>query len=111
MLPVSFLGLNVISLCDARTSPVPLCDLEDGIGKAMSLGLAKKGLNVLLISRTESKLMDTSAELKSKHPNVAVEHLAIDFSKFDAGAQVRMDLGGYISIARDVCGPSHRCPC
>lgn len=60
----------------------------DGIGKAMAFGLAKKGLNVLLISRTESKLVDTEAELKGKCPGVTVEHLAIDYSSFDATAQV-----------------------
>lgn len=54
----------------------------------MSFGLAKKGLNVLLISRTESKLVDTEAELKGKCPGVTVEHLAIDYSNFDATAQV-----------------------
>lgn len=60
----------------------------DGIGLAMAHGLAKKGLNVLLISRTESKLVETEAELRARCPDVTVEHLAIDYSNFDAGAQV-----------------------
>lgn len=61
----------------------------DGIGKAMAFGLAEKGMNVLLISRTETKLVDTEAELAAKCPDVTVEHLAIDYSNFDAEAQVR----------------------
>lgn len=55
----------------------------------MAFGIAKKGLNVLLISRTESKLVDTEAELKEKCPKVEVQHLAIDYSNFDDAAQVR----------------------
>lgn len=60
----------------------------DGIGKAMAFEMAKKGMSVLLISRTESKLVDAEAELKTACPSVAVEHLAIDYSNFDAALQV-----------------------
>ncbi|KAG5176198.1 putative 3-ketoacyl-CoA reductase [Tribonema minus] len=59
----------------------------DGIGKAMSFELAKKGLNVLLISRTESKLVDVEKELAAKCPKVKVANLAIDYSNFDKAAQ------------------------
>lgn len=31
----------------------------DGIGQAIAFELARKGLNVLLLSRTEAKLVDT----------------------------------------------------
>lgn len=60
----------------------------DGIGKAMAYQAAKKGLNVLLISRTESKLVNAEAELKAACPTIAVEHLAIDYATFNAAAQV-----------------------
>lgn len=60
----------------------------DGIGKAMAFEAAKKGLNVLLISRTESKLVAVEAELRAACPSVTVEHLAIDYSNFDTAAQV-----------------------
>lgn len=59
----------------------------DGIGKAMATELASKGLNVLLISRTESKLAATKEELQSQFKSVEVECLAIDFSKFDSAAR------------------------
>ncbi len=61
---------------------------SDGIGKAMAFQLAKKGMNVLLISRTESKLVDAQAELQAACPSVTVEHLAIDYSNFDDALQM-----------------------
>lgn len=62
----------------------------DGIGKAMAFELAKKGCNVLLISRTKSKLDDCKAELEAKYPKVTCEVLAIDYSKYDASAEARI---------------------
>lgn len=64
------------------------CIVTDGIGKAMSFEMAKKGMNVLLISRTETKLVDVECELKAACPSISVEHLAIDYSNFDATLQV-----------------------
>lgn len=55
----------------------------DGIGKAVATELASKGMSILLISRTESKLVDTKKEIKETYPNVDVEHIAIDFGNFD----------------------------
>ena len=62
----------------------------DGIGKAMALELAKKGCNILLISRTQSKLEDCKNELQVKNPKVSCEILAIDYSKYDADAEARI---------------------
>ena len=60
----------------------------DGIGKALCFEFAKKGLDVFLISRTESKLADVEAELKAKHPKREFRHLAVDYGGgFDAGKQ------------------------
>ncbi|CAN0334846.1 unnamed protein product, partial [Laminaria digitata] len=53
----------------------------------MAFEMAKKGMNLLLISRTESKLVAAEEELKAKCPNISVEHLAIDYSDFDAARQ------------------------
>lgn len=55
----------------------------DGIGLAMADELAKKGLNILLISRSEGKLTESKNEISKKYPNVEVRTLAIDYSKFD----------------------------
>jgi 17beta-estradiol 17-dehydrogenase / very-long-chain 3-oxoacyl-CoA reductase len=62
----------------------------DGIGKAMAFELAKKGCNIILISRTQSKLDDCKQELLKKYPNVECEVLAIDYSKYDADAEARI---------------------
>lgn len=69
--------------------------MPDGIGKAMAFELAKKGMNVLLISRTETKLVDAEVELKAAYPSVAVEHLAIDYSNFDASLKVNYTHAGF----------------
>jgi len=62
----------------------------DGIGKAFCFELARKGLNILMISRTQSKLDDCAAEVKAKYPSVDVEVLAVDFSSFDEPARARV---------------------
>lgn len=50
----------------------------DGIGKAMALELGKKGFNILLISRTKSKLEVVQSELKSLLPKVDIQIFALD---------------------------------
>lgn len=62
----------------------------DGIGKAMAFELARKGLNVFLISRSISKLNETCAEIKAKYPSVEVKVLAIDYSDFNAEARSKV---------------------
>jgi 17beta-estradiol 17-dehydrogenase / very-long-chain 3-oxoacyl-CoA reductase len=58
---------------------------SDGIGKAFAVELAKRGFNVLMISRTESKLKAVQSEIKEKHKaKTQVEYLTFDFS--DASA-------------------------
>ena len=44
---------------------------------------------MFLISRTQSKLDQTSEELKKKYPKIRVGTHAVDFSKFDEAAEVR----------------------
>lgn len=46
----------------------------DGIGKAYAFELAKQGLNVLLVARSEEKLKETAQELRAKYP-VTVDQL------------------------------------
>ena len=69
----------------------------DGIGKAMALELAQKGLKVLLISRTEKpkkpeadgrSLVETKAYIEEKTKGKAVvDYLAVDFGSFNKAAQ------------------------
>ncbi|CAF2707077.1 unnamed protein product [Rotaria sp. Silwood2] len=53
----------------------------DGIGRAYAIELAKRGLNVILISRTKEKLEQVAKEIQSKSPTVQVKTIAIDFTK------------------------------
>jgi len=52
----------------------------DGIGKAYAQELARKGLNVFLVSRTESKLKELAEEISSKY-KVEARIFALDFSR------------------------------
>jgi len=55
----------------------------DGIGKAIAIDYAKKGLNIVLISRTQSKLDAVAKEVKDASGNKCeVITLAIDFLNF-----------------------------
>lgn len=63
----------------------------DGIGKAMAFEFARKGLNVILISRSEEKLKEVREELLSKYHTVDVKILAVDYNKFDESARKRVE--------------------
>ena len=54
----------------------------DGIGKAYSQQLAKRGMNVVLVSRTLSKLEDVAAELREKY-SIETKVITVDFSSAD----------------------------
>jgi 17beta-estradiol 17-dehydrogenase / very-long-chain 3-oxoacyl-CoA reductase len=55
----------------------------DGIGKAYAFAFAKIGMNVVLISRTESKLKQVGDEISALYKNVNVKGVVCDYSKFD----------------------------
>ena len=52
----------------------------DGIGKAFCEELAKKKIKVFLISRTEAKLKELAAELKSKY-KAETNYAVVDFAE------------------------------
>lgn len=54
---------------------------SDGLGKEFAAQLAAKGFNLILASRTKSKLEDVAKTIKSKNSSTQIETLAIDFSK------------------------------
>ncbi|KAK4265023.1 hypothetical protein QN277_026128 [Acacia crassicarpa] len=65
----------------------------DGIGKAISLELASKGLNVLLVGRNPKKLEATSKEIRDAHgEHVEVKLVMIDFEKVH-GEQIVKKIG------------------
>ncbi|DBA00153.1 TPA: hypothetical protein N0F65_000476 [Lagenidium giganteum] len=55
----------------------------DGIGKALAMELARKGMNVLLLSRTQSRLEQVRDEILAKYPKVQVEVLSVDFTQIE----------------------------
>jgi len=60
----------------------------DGIGKGYAMALAKKGMNVLLVSRTEAKLKAVKEEIDAKGYNgVEVDYVVCDYSNFDTKAK------------------------
>lgn len=87
----------------------------DGIGRAIALELAKQKMNILLVSRTEAKLIATSKEISDKYPGVEVDYLAIDFSHFDdkqknvVAARVK-ELEGGVGVLVNNVGASYSFP-
>jgi 17beta-estradiol 17-dehydrogenase / very-long-chain 3-oxoacyl-CoA reductase len=61
----------------------------DGIGKAFSQQLAKAGFNIVLVSRTLSKLEACAEEIKTKY-DVETKVVTIDFSRADASDYDRL---------------------
>jgi 17beta-estradiol 17-dehydrogenase / very-long-chain 3-oxoacyl-CoA reductase len=59
----------------------------DGIGKAMAFELARKGLNVVLLSRTKEKLEECKGQIQTAYPKAEVLTCPIDFSTFDTKAR------------------------
>ena len=55
-----------------------------GIGKAIAFELVRKGMHVLLISRSAAKLQAVKSELVSEHKEAMVETLEVDFSALSA---------------------------
>merc|ERR1719373_401001 len=82
-------------LCDFGQWAV-VTGATDGIGRAYAFELARQGLNVLLVSRTEAKLVEMKREIQEKYPSITVDYLAIDYSNFDAAARevVRRKVAG-----------------
>ncbi|PYH90212.1 NAD(P)-binding protein [Aspergillus ellipticus CBS 707.79] len=54
---------------------------SDGLGKEFALQLARANFNILLVSRTASKLDTLRDELKTKFPAVQTKSLAMDFAR------------------------------
>jgi 17beta-estradiol 17-dehydrogenase / very-long-chain 3-oxoacyl-CoA reductase len=62
----------------------------DGIGRALCVEFAKQGLDVVLISRTQSKLDEAANELSEKY-NVETKTVSVDFGGgFDAAKQSKV---------------------
>lgn len=83
------------------------------MGKEFATQLASKGFNLILASRTKSKLDNVASSIQSKFGSAKVETIAIDFSKptesdyskFEAHLQ-----GKQIAILINNVGQSHSIP-
>ncbi|KAJ9449846.1 Very-long-chain 3-oxoacyl-CoA reductase 1 [Diplonema papillatum] len=67
----------------------------DGIGRAMAFALAKQGMNVMLISRTKSKLEEVQKEIKAKYTSVEVDYFSADLGAITS--EVKDKLGKLLS--------------
>ncbi|EON97839.1 putative 3-ketoacyl- reductase protein [Phaeoacremonium minimum UCRPA7] len=56
---------------------------SDGLGKLFASELAAKSFNLVLVSRTQSKLEAVAQELQVKHPDLQIKILAMDYSQND----------------------------
>jgi len=68
----------------------------DGIGLAYAKQLAKRGISVVLISRSAERLATAEAEIKAKYPAVLTKTVAADFSSTDPAL--------YTNIAKQIEG-------
>ncbi|EDQ85485.1 uncharacterized protein MONBRDRAFT_34247 [Monosiga brevicollis MX1] len=53
---------------------------SDGIGKAYAMELAKRGFNILNVSRTPAKLEAVKAEILATYPSIQVESVTLDMA-------------------------------
>ncbi|KAF1998785.1 NAD(P)-binding protein [Amniculicola lignicola CBS 123094] len=87
---------------------------SDGIGKEFALALAAKGYNLLLVSRTSSKLESLSSEITTKYESkISVKTLAMDFAKnndSDYAALKELVQGLDVGILVNNVGLSHSIP-
>lgn len=56
----------------------------------MATEFARRGLSVVLISRSQDKLDETAKEIKDKCPKVDVRTISVDYDQFDDAAQKRV---------------------
>lgn len=86
---------------------------SDGLGKEFASQIASKGFNLILASRTKSKLDDVAKTIKAKYPSTEIETLAIDFSKASDADYNKLDRlmdGKRIAILVNNVGQSHAIP-
>lgn len=49
-----------------------VCAGSEGLGKAIAAALARQGLNIILVSRSQDKLDAAAADIRAQHPGVEV---------------------------------------
>jgi 17beta-estradiol 17-dehydrogenase / very-long-chain 3-oxoacyl-CoA reductase len=86
---------------------------SDGLGKEFATQLAAKGFNLVLVSRTQSKLDALAKELESKFSGLQTKVLAMDFSAdndHDYESLAKLIDGLDVGILINNVGQSHAMP-
>lgn len=86
---------------------------SDGLGKEYAFQLARKGWNLVLVSRTESKLKTLASEIEQKYDGVQTKILAMDFARNDDGDYAKLKAltdGLDVAILINNVGLSHSIP-
>ena len=87
---------------------------SDGIGKEFALQLAQKGFNILLVSRTESKLQTLVQQIQQISPRQgACRYIVVDFARAEHSGwkRLRETVDGLdIAILINNVGKSHDVP-
>uniref|UniRef100_A0A803TMZ4 Hydroxysteroid 17-beta dehydrogenase 3 n=1 Tax=Anolis carolinensis TaxID=28377 RepID=A0A803TMZ4_ANOCA len=81
----------------------------DGIGRAYSIELAKRGLNIVLISRTFQKMQRVALDIEQT-TGQRVKIIQADFTKMDIYSDIEKSLQGLEVGILGKC-PSHLTPC
>jgi 17beta-estradiol 17-dehydrogenase / very-long-chain 3-oxoacyl-CoA reductase len=95
------IGMGSVQL--PRGSWAVITGATDGIGAAFAEQCAKKGMNVMLISRTESKLKEKAKELEAANASIEVKFIAFDFSTRNSVTDYE-DLGKQLKPLHDSKG-------
>ncbi|KAL4870028.1 very-long-chain 3-oxoacyl-CoA reductase [Aspergillus spectabilis] len=97
----------------AKGSWAVVTGASDGLGKEFALQIARAGYNIVLVSRTASKLTTLGDEITSKYPSVQTKILAMDFAgNEDQDYEKLKSLVGDLDVAILVnnVGKSHSIP-
>ncbi|KAK3378807.1 hypothetical protein B0T24DRAFT_545302 [Lasiosphaeria ovina] len=86
---------------------------SDGLGKEFATQLAAKGFNLVLVSRTQSKLDTLAKELEQKYADLQTKTLAMDYAKdnnADYERLAKLIAGLDVGILINNVGQSHSIP-
>ncbi|XP_060015352.1 very-long-chain 3-oxoacyl-CoA reductase isoform X3 [Lagenorhynchus albirostris] len=82
----------------------------DGIGKSYAEELAKRGMKIVLISRSQDKLNQVSSEIREKF-KVETKTIAVDFASEDIYDKIKTSLAGLeIGVLVNNVGISYEYP-
>ncbi|KAG0231111.1 hypothetical protein B0O80DRAFT_396640 [Mortierella sp. GBAus27b] len=91
-------GINLKKYGAGRGGWAVVTGATDGIGKEFAFQLASKKLNLVLVSRTESKLKAIAAELEEQY-HVETKYYAMDYTKgLDADYQALQQLLNTVEV-------------